>query len=146
MTEPNDPSELWVALHKSGRPASVWSEQADAVDAAAGWNAHVTPYVPASELTNGTRRVVAEYPTLNPSDLEPYYARHVAAMTAEGLHAKADIAAQLAWRDQKLAELKVELLALRSAHAKCPTCVHGVSLHGKCQDCDDGNEGRDDCG
>ena len=47
------------------------------------------------------------YPTnLKPWDLEPHYCRHVAAMTAEGLHSKADIALQLAWRDQQLASLR----------------------------------------
>jgi hypothetical protein len=43
------------------------------------------------------------YVTRKPWELEPYYSRHVAAMTAEGLHAKADIAAELAWRDKELA-------------------------------------------
>jgi hypothetical protein len=31
-----------------------------------------------------------------------YYTRHVEAMTAEGLHAKGDIAAELGWRDMRL--------------------------------------------
>ena len=37
-----------------------------------------------------------------------YYCRHVSAMTAEGLHAKSDIAAELAWRDMEIARLKRE--------------------------------------
>lgn len=32
--------------------------------------------------------------------------RHVSAMTAEGLHAKSDIAAELAWRDREIARLR----------------------------------------
>jgi hypothetical protein len=35
-----------------------------------------------------------------------YYIRHVAAMTKEGLHAKSDIAAELAWRDREIDRLK----------------------------------------
>ena len=45
------------------------------------------------------------YPPQNPADLEPHYCRHVEAMTAEGLHEKSDIAAQLAARDAQLAEV-----------------------------------------
>lgn len=49
------------------------------------------------------------YPDLKPWELEPHYSRHVSAMTAEALHSKADIAAQLAWRDKTIAELRSEL-------------------------------------
>lgn len=35
-----------------------------------------------------------------------YYIRHVAAMTKEGLHAKSDIAAELAWRDREIDRLR----------------------------------------
>lgn len=38
--------------------------------------------------------------------LGEHYSRHVVAMTEEGLHAKSDIAAQLAWRDKQIEELK----------------------------------------
>jgi len=38
----------------------------------------------------------------DPEALEPFYTRHVSAMTAEGLHAKSDIAAELAYRDMQL--------------------------------------------
>ena len=50
-----------------------------------------------------------EYPHLSPRELEPHYAAHVYAMTAEGLRNKHDIAMQLAWRDQRIAELEREL-------------------------------------
>jgi hypothetical protein len=46
------------------------------------------------------------YPKLDPSELEPYFSKHMLAMTAEGLHSKADIAIQLAWRDKEIATLK----------------------------------------
>jgi hypothetical protein len=47
-----------------------------------------------------------EYPKLNPMDLEPHYCRHVSAMTSERLHAKSDIAIQLAWRDAEIEALR----------------------------------------
>lgn len=37
---------------------------------------------------------------------EPQYMAHVEAMTAEGLHSKADIAAELAFRDIRIAALE----------------------------------------
>ena len=37
------------------------------------------------------------------------YPTHVCAMTAEQLHSKSDIAAELAWRDDQIAELKAKL-------------------------------------
>lgn len=39
-------------------------------------------------------------------ELGPLYLRHVSAMTGEGLHSKADIAAELAWRDAEIARLQ----------------------------------------
>lgn len=41
------------------------------------------------------------------------YCRHLNAMTAEGLHDKSDIAAELAFRDARIAELEAENKALR---------------------------------
>jgi hypothetical protein len=38
-----------------------------------------------------------------------HYARHVDAMTVEGLHGKSNIAAELAWRDSQIQQLKEEL-------------------------------------
>ncbi len=35
-----------------------------------------------------------------------HYSRHISAMTREGLHSKSDIAAELAWRDARIAELE----------------------------------------
>jgi hypothetical protein len=35
-----------------------------------------------------------------------HYIRHVWAMTAEGLHEKSDIAAELAWRDAEIEHLR----------------------------------------
>lgn len=61
------------------------------------------------------------YAERDPMALEPHYCRHVQAMTAEGLHWKSDIAAELAWRDQRIEQLEAAL-----AHARqepyCPNC------------------------
>lgn len=46
--------------------------------------------------------------------LGEYYVRHVSAMTSEGLHSKAAIAAELAHRDEQIDQL---LSALRSLNA-----------------------------
>jgi hypothetical protein len=52
------------------------------------------------------------YPPQTPSKLEPYYSRHIAAMTAEGLYLKAAIAEQLAWRDKRIDELESQIKSL----------------------------------
>src|SRR5690606_10050097 len=46
------------------------------------------------------------YADRDPSELEPWYSQHVNAMTAEGLHSKSDIAAELAHRDRQIRELR----------------------------------------
>ena len=43
-----------------------------------------------------------------------YYFRHVLAMTAEKLHSKTDIAAELAYRDHRITELEVKLAKAES--------------------------------
>jgi hypothetical protein len=50
-------------------------------------------------------------------ELGDYYIRHVGAMTAEGLHAKSDIAAELAHRDREIDRLRASLGAIHY-HAK----------------------------
>lgn len=50
-----------------------------------------------------------------------YYCRHVSAMTAEGLHSKSDIAAELGFRDQRIDALHAEAEALRAENAKLRT-------------------------
>lgn len=48
------------------------------------------------------------YPAVDPMALGQHYINHVAAMTREALHSKADIAAQLALRDMRIAALEQE--------------------------------------
>src|SRR5690606_32041610 len=52
------------------------------------------------------------YADRDPSKLEPWYSQHVSAMTAEGLHSKSDIAAELAHRDRQIRELMERIVAL----------------------------------
>ncbi len=54
--------------------------------------------------------------------LEPHYSAHVSAMTSEALHGKGEIAAELAYRDARIEELKAALTPLahgRAAYHRC---------------------------
>lgn len=44
-----------------------------------------------------------------PMELQPYFGRHMCAMTAEDLHDKSDIAIELAYRDKIIDELKARV-------------------------------------
>jgi hypothetical protein len=48
----------------------------------------------------------AQYAERDHEDLGEHYYRHVEAMTAEGLHSKSAIAAELAYRDRRIHELR----------------------------------------
>lgn len=47
-----------------------------------------------------------------------HYSRHVVAMTAERLHSKSDIAAELGWRDMQIAVLNERLQGLAAENAQ----------------------------
>ena len=49
--------------------------------------------------------------TVTGRDLEPWFSKHMMAMTAEGLHAKSEIAVELARRDTQIEALKESLVA-----------------------------------
>lgn len=53
--------------------------------------------------------MTSQYAQRDPRRLEPYFSRHMDAMTSEDLHDKAAIAAELAFRDQQIAALQVRL-------------------------------------
>jgi hypothetical protein len=56
-----------------------------------------------------------QYANRNPIDLDKaggYYCRHIAAMTEEDLYSKADIAAELAYRDMRIAELEAQVFSV----------------------------------
>tara|TARA_R110000851_G_scaffold33896_1_gene90355 strand:- start:2719 stop:3234 length:516 start_codon:yes stop_codon:yes gene_type:complete len=44
-----------------------------------------------------------------------HYSRHLSAMTSEGLHDKSDIAAELAYRDARIAQLEADCAAHKAA-------------------------------
>lgn len=44
--------------------------------------------------------------------LSPHFERHVLAMTAEALEGKAEIAAELAWRDREIERLRTALISI----------------------------------
>ena len=50
-----------------------------------------------------------QYAERDPVELEPHYIKHVSAMTAEGLHSKSAIAAELAYRDKEIESLRAQL-------------------------------------
>ncbi|NKF21563.1 hypothetical protein [Solimonas marina] len=60
-----------------------------------------------------TEKLYAERDVIQQAD---HYFRHVMAMTAEGLHSKADVAAELAHRDIEIERLRaaLEKIACRS--------------------------------
>lgn len=49
-----------------------------------------------------------------------HYYRHVWAMTGEKLHSKSDIAAELAYRDWRIAELQAQIIAMQPAQVPEP--------------------------
>jgi hypothetical protein len=54
-------------------------------------------------------------------DLEPHYATHVSAMTTENLWLKSEIAAELAVRDKRIAELQAMLRSVLQSATPHPT-------------------------
>ena len=48
-------------------------------------------------------------------DYEPYFSRHLMAMTTEDLHSKGEIACELAYRDHRIAELEADRNAWRES-------------------------------
>lgn len=73
------------------------------------------------------------YPKHDAEQLGEWYARHFEAMTAEGLHGKSDIAAQLAWRDKKIAALESgavrELIEAAKAILKNAPSISGHDIN-----------------
>lgn len=71
-----------------------------------GWRDIEPPEIPAGETPQPINRAGAKlYAKKDHRALGEHYLRHVCAMTSEGLHAKSDIAAELAWRDMRIEAL-----------------------------------------
>jgi hypothetical protein len=60
-------------------------------------------------------QTIKQYAERDIEALGAFYMRHLEAMTAERLHSKSDIAAELAWRDKRIMELLLEKAARQIA-------------------------------
>lgn len=58
-----------------------------------------------------------------------FFCRHLSAMTGEKLHAKSDIAAELAWRDMRIAELERDAARWRFYCDHGSDMIDGQTLH-----------------
>lgn len=72
------------------------------------------------------------YGPRNLPELEPHYSRHVSAMTTEALHAKSEIAAELAWRDKRIAELEASIHLQSKFAPRCRQCSKPVEPQRYC--------------
>ena len=77
--------------------------------------------------TDARGAIVSEYADHDPIELEPYYTRHVQAMTAERLHEKGDIAVQLAYRDVRIARLTRERDELAGEVERLREALHMIA-------------------
>lgn len=57
-----------------------------------------------------------------------FYGNHVMAMTAEQLHSKSDIAAELGWRDMQIANLKEQLTATTNSLTNAQEALKSVGI------------------
>ena len=72
-----------------------------------------------------------------------FYIKHVLAMTAEGLHSKSDIAAELAHRDLRIQQLEAVLNATRDYLAKHAVGFYGTALANVINETMGNNDGGD---
>ena len=67
---------------------------------------------------------MSKYEERDCRNLEPHYSEHVLAMTEENLRSKADICAELAFRDTRIKELEAAIILYRS----CKTSKNRYNL------------------
>lgn len=72
-----------------------------------------------------------------------FYFKHVLAMTAEGLHSKSDIAAELAHRDLRIQQLEDVLNDTRDYLAKHAVGLYGTALANVIDETMGNNDGGD---
>ena len=72
-----------------------------------------------------------------------FYIKHVLAMTAEGLHSKSDIAAELAHRDLRIQQLEAVLISTRDYLAKHAVGFYGIALANVINETMGNNDGGD---
>ena len=81
-----------------------------------------------------TKKLYAERDALELDIAGGYYGRHVHAMTAEQLHSKSDIAAELAYRDLVIDEQKHQIQMLLDERSKIGLAVSNAILNGDVPD------------
>ena len=69
---------------------------------------------------------VAQYAQRDAMELGVSYIRHVEAMTAEALHSKSDIAAELAYRDNAIAALQAQIAERDAAIEKLRAALNDL--------------------
>ena len=72
------------------------------------------------------REYVKQYAERDAMAFGKYYGIHIHAMTAEGLHSKSDIAAELAFRDHRIADLEQSLKDKDKRTAACLGAFEGI--------------------
>lgn len=72
-----------------------------------------------------------------------FYFKHVLAMTAEQLHSKSDIAAELAHRDLRIQQLEAVLNSTRDYLAKHAVGLYGTALANVIDETMGNNDGGD---
>lgn len=75
-----------------------------------------------------TEKLYAERDICEQDEKGGFYFKHVLAMTAEGLHSKSDIAAELAHRDLRIQQLEAVLNSTRDYLAKHAVGFYGTAL------------------
>ena len=73
---------------------------------------------------------MSEYDLRDVRKLEPYYGKHVLAMTSEGLEEKSDIAAELAFRDRRIADLESQLAEMQPVVEAAERTAKGADMTG----------------
>ena len=73
---------------------------------------------------------VKHYAERNAEDLGQVFIDHLMAMTAEQLHRKSAIAAELAYRDQRIAQLEAELKKEKGQCAYCQSVYDALNSEG----------------
>lgn len=76
------------------------------------------------------------YPDIDPETIVAHYGKHIVAMTVERLESKADIAAQLALRDQEIERLQAALAQQPQADevtaAQVDVIVESIASYATC--------------
>lgn len=79
-----------------------------------------------------SEKLYAERDAMELDQIGGHYFKHVMAMTAESLHSKSDIAAELGWRDCKIQQLEQQLAESQSKIAQMAAENSAVKVMNDC--------------